>query len=111
MNHKLYVPPSAATVVSPSFHCPECKTQNPPYGFVLNKHDLGLVGVVEYFTIHCAAVRHVDRYPADAELPDPEICGCIFSVQILAYIPPTDPALQKQLTEAMIRAAGGGRKS
>lgn len=108
-DHKLYVPPSAATVVSPSFHCPECKTQNPPYGFVLNKHDLGLVGVVEYFTIHCAAVKTV--YDSLNEPEAKGICGCIFSVQILAYIPPTDPALQKQLAEAMIRAAGGGRKS
>src|SRR5579885_2314039 len=39
----------------PAVRCPHCKTERPPYGFILNGGDLGIVGQVQYFTIFCGA--------------------------------------------------------
>jgi hypothetical protein len=89
-----------AQQISPMI-CPHCKTHRPPYGFHLNNADLGMVGSVQFFTIFCAAVTATpddDVVPPEGEAPPPpKLCGAIFNVQILQYIPPQDPALLAEL--------------
>lgn len=83
------------------FHCPTCKSVAPPYGFHMNGGNLGLVGLVLYMTVHCAA----EIEPADDEKKTPaKICGAILTVNILQHQPPTDPVLRAKLN-AMMAAA------
>jgi hypothetical protein len=82
------------------FHCPECQTNRPPYGFEMNGGDLGIVGMVQYFTVFCAA----EKPRLEGVLPS--VCGHIFAVQILKYMPPTDPALLAQFHQ-MLKGIGG----
>lgn len=94
-------------LAGPVYHCPECK-KVPAYGFHLNGGDLGIVGIVEYFTVFCAN----ETKPANPVTGDKaSICGAILGVNIMRHHPPRDPALRAQL-EAMIQSgiAGGGRK-
>ena|ERR1700758_3406693 len=89
-------------------HCPECKTVAPPYGFVLNRYNLGVIGQIEYFTIYCAAPRaKLSVDPDTREIKDPEGCGCILGVNIISYQPPTDPRQVQELMRQMMKAGGG----
>ncbi len=102
--------------------CPLCGTIAPPYGFHLNGGDLGIIGMVKYFTIFCNA-----ELPPPVETPDEVIeharrgavpprlrqetsekegattkhCGAILGVQIIEYLPPSDPAKLAALMAAM----------
>lgn len=102
-------------------HCPECRTEQPPYGFHLSGGDLGVLGIVQYFSIFCAApVRvntgctrcgHQSHHPgaacpicACAEFVADEttkICGCVLGVNITQWQPPADPAQLAALQKAM----------
>jgi hypothetical protein len=103
------------------YHCPECKTECPPYGFHMMGGDLGMVGTVQYFTIFCAApipppldeADYTEAMKLPAEQRDADfrgrramkekiLCGHIFAVQVLQYMPPRDPAMLAQL-EALMR--------
>jgi hypothetical protein len=83
------------------FRCPQCKAENPPYGFVLNGGDLGLVGTVQYFTIFCGAAISPEASVAGDTPSEPRICGCILGVQIINYQPPRDPAQLLALQTAL----------
>jgi hypothetical protein len=117
------------------YHCPECKTECPPYGFHMMGGDLGMVGTVQYFTIFCAAAvsgspekdvravveaallweRGEGTNALDVAIRDylserpvepvgsipPKLCGHIFAVQVLQYMPPRDPAMLAQLQALM----------
>jgi hypothetical protein len=79
--------------------CPHCGTEKPPYGFHLNAGDLGVIGVVQYFTIFCAALVDAPN-PTERE-PKKKTCGAILSVNITQWQPPTDPAQLAALQHAM----------
>jgi len=80
----------------PAVRCPHCKTERPPYGFILNGGDLGIVGQVQYFTIFCGATV------SGAEEKDAlRICGCILGVHIIGYRPPQDPSQIAALQQAL----------
>jgi len=83
------------------FHCPECKTVRPSFGFHLNRQQLGIIGYVEYFTIFCAAVK-------DPTAKESAVCGCIFNIMLTTYQPPNDPDLMRQLAGAMAAGKKGG---
>lgn len=85
------------------YHCPTCKKIAPPYGFHLNGGDLGIVGMVQYFTIFCAAQVE----PADDATETPaKVCGAILAVQIMQYQPPRDPVQLAALHRAMMAGPG-----
>jgi hypothetical protein len=84
---------------SPAVRCPHCKTERPPYGFILNGGDLGIVGQVQYFTIFCAAA--VPGKGTQEKDAGGEICGCILGVHIIGYRPPQDAAQIAALQQAL----------
>ena len=100
------------------YHCPDCKTDRPPYGFNMNGADLGPAGGVQYFTIFCAAdlpgeltAEDNEQIVVDLEKRDPNytildleyeaakrrkalparLCGCILAVQVMHYSGPGAP--------------------
>jgi hypothetical protein len=73
--------------------CPHCETENPPYGFRMNRADLGVMGTAEYLTIYCAAQKPPIIEGAEPAPP----CRKILSVFVLSLVPPQDPAMLAEL--------------
>lgn len=95
---ELSLTPKRAAV---EFHCPECKTVNPPFIFAPNVLDKMGFGHAEFITIACGA-----QVTAPESAADTRQCGCILTIALTAFEP--DAALVAAARAAAMAQGGRG---